>query len=122
MSTKGISGNNSPVYGKAVLIGMCTGAVLCMAGVVFVVLGLAGSIEWIIKAGGLESRLSNASPGAFFAVVGLVVMWKMKPKIRVKSTFQKSETDEAGKKREISMEFESDSAMAGDSHIDLPPL
>jgi hypothetical protein len=49
---------------------------------IFILLGIAGQIEWVVKAGGLSGRLANASPGALFAVIGLIILWRYKPIIK----------------------------------------
>ena len=63
------------------IIGAITGSLLCIAGLVLTLLGLSGSIEWVIEAAGLTSRLGNASPGVFFTVIGYLVLRLYRPKI-----------------------------------------
>lgn len=47
----------------------------CLSGLLLVLLGFSGKIEWFIQAKGFSTRLANASPGAFFCVdwIGSVV-------------------------------------------------
>jgi hypothetical protein len=62
-------------------IGIILGALLCAGGFVLTILGLAGSVNWIIKFNGISSRLTNASPGVFFAILGMILVWRFKPKV-----------------------------------------
>jgi hypothetical protein len=55
------------------------GAVLGVVGLVMTFLGVDGKVEWILEAVDLKSRLSNASPGLCFAIVGLVLLYKGLP-------------------------------------------
>ena len=73
--------SGSKAYLIGTILGISIGALFCIAGFVIAILGLTGSIEWVFEAGGLKSRLSNASPGAFFALLGMIVIWRYKPKI-----------------------------------------
>lgn len=63
------------------IIGIVVGALICSAGLALIVLGLTGSIEWIVKVGSFSSRLANASPGAFFALIGSGIIIAYKPRI-----------------------------------------
>ena len=63
------------------IVGVITGSVLCIAGLVLTLLGLSGSIEWVLQAGDLTSRLGNASHGVFFTVIGYLVLKLYRPKI-----------------------------------------
>jgi hypothetical protein len=56
------------------IISVVTGSLLCLAGLVLVLLGLTGSIEWVLQAGSLTSRIGNASPGVFFTLVGYMIL------------------------------------------------
>ena len=68
-------------YRIAIVMGISVGAIFMVAGFILCVLGLTGSIEWILEGGGLKSRLTNGSPGVLFALIGLVVLWRYKPRI-----------------------------------------
>jgi hypothetical protein len=72
---------NAKTYRMCVILGICVGALFCVAGFVLLVLGLTGNIEWIVEASNFKSRLTNASPGALFAVMGMVIIWRYKPDI-----------------------------------------
>lgn len=67
-------------YRIGIIMGISVGALFLVAGFVLCLLGLTGTIEWLIQGGSFTSRLTNASPGALFAVVGLVVIVRYKPK------------------------------------------
>lgn len=69
-------------YRTGSVTGVVTGAVLSLSGVVLLILGLSGSIDWIVQVAGLSSRLVNASPGVIVTIAGLAVMVKFKPKVR----------------------------------------
>jgi hypothetical protein len=66
-------------YRIGIIVGQCFGGVACLGGLLLIVLGLSGQIDWILQAGAFSSRLANASPGALFAVIGLVILWRYKP-------------------------------------------
>ena len=61
------------------IIGIIFGGLICISGVVITILGFSGSIEWIFEATNLKSRLTNASPGVFFALLGMIILWRYKP-------------------------------------------
>jgi hypothetical protein len=44
-------------------------------------MGLSGNISWIVQAAGFSSKLQNAGPGVFFALLGMAILLKYKPKI-----------------------------------------
>ena len=69
----------SRVYTVAVWMGIAIGGLICIAGVVLAVMGLSGSIEWVVKAADFESKLKNAGPGVVIALLGTLILWKYKP-------------------------------------------
>ena len=70
----------SRTYQTGVLFGLILGAALIFTGVILCIAGISGSIEWVVSGKGFGSKLANASPGVFFAVMGfLIVIW-YKPK------------------------------------------
>lgn len=81
-------------YHINLLIGMIVGATLCIAGLIFTILGLSGSIEWVYESGGTVSRLTNASPGIFFGLLGFLLVWRFKPRIKETSYSKKTELAE----------------------------
>lgn len=67
------------------LIGQCTGAFLCIAGLILVIFGLSGQIDWVVEAGGFSSNVKNASPGIIVLVAGLFLLWIYKPALEIRS-------------------------------------
>ena len=63
------------------IMGISVGTGFCITGFVLAILGLAGRIEWILETSSLKSRLTNASPGAMFAVMGMIILCWYKPKV-----------------------------------------
>ena len=75
-----LDSRGSRTYQIGVLLGLTVGAVLTLLGVVLCVVGITGSIEWIVNGKGWGSKLANASPGVFFAVMGFLILVWYKPK------------------------------------------
>lgn len=71
----------SRTYFVGTLMGISVGAIVCISGFVLCILGLSGTIEWIFEAADFKSRISNASPGVFFALLGAIILWRYKPKV-----------------------------------------
>lgn len=69
----------SEVYRQGTLVGIAIGGLFLIGGVVSLLLGVTGTIEWIVTGGGIESRLSNAAPGAFISLLGAIILWRYKP-------------------------------------------
>jgi hypothetical protein len=68
-------------YRVAIVMGLATGAIVFLGGFVLCILGLAGSVQLILEGPGLGAKLTNASPGIVFALLGMAVVWRFKPKI-----------------------------------------
>ncbi len=68
-------------YKTGSIIGTIIGGSICLIGLILILLGLAGSVEWIIKVGSFSAKLINASPGVFLSVIGLVIIVVCKPRI-----------------------------------------
>lgn len=68
-------------YDTGVKLGISVGLLFCVAGFVLLVLGVSGKIEWVFEAANLKSRLTNASPGALLALMGMIIVWRYKPKV-----------------------------------------
>jgi hypothetical protein len=75
-------GKGGKAYLIGTIMGITFGGIFCVAGFIIAILGLTGTIELVFEAGGLRSRLANACPGAFFALMGMIILWRYKPKIR----------------------------------------
>ena len=65
----------------AIIIG---GYVLIITGVIVLLLGLSGNIEWVMEAAGFTSRLVNASPGIIMIVAGTYLVSKGKIDVNAK--------------------------------------
>jgi hypothetical protein len=72
----------SKAYYVGTIMGITVGALFCIAGFTMAVLGLSGSIDWVVESSNLTSKLTNASPGVVFGVIGLFVLWRYRPKVR----------------------------------------
>jgi len=68
-------------YFWGTLIGIIVGALFCLSGLIITILGLSGSIEWVFEAVDVKSRLTNAGPGVFFALLGMLILWRYRPKV-----------------------------------------
>ena len=71
-------------YRTGKLIGLFTGLVLCVAGLVLTILSFSGSIDWVLEVAGLTSRLVNASPGIVLTVAGVILLIVFNPKVKIK--------------------------------------
>jgi len=65
---------------------MGIGVLFLLAGFALCVLGLTGTIEFLIETAGFKARLLNGTPGAFFGLLGLLLMWRYKPKVSTTTT------------------------------------
>lgn len=86
-------------YREGSWFGMVVGALLLLGGFVMTVMGLSGTSEWIIESMSLRARLVNASPGAVFAIIGMVLMFRYKPKVKTDIEIKINESqakDESG--------------------------
>ena len=80
------SGSSKPIhadgtYRVGIVIGLATGAIVFVAGFVLCILGLTGSIQLIFEGPGITAKLTNASPGIVFALLGVIVLWRFKPRV-----------------------------------------
>ena len=66
------------------IMGISVGALFSIAGFIITILGFTGSIEWFVEADHIKSKLANASPGVFFAFLGMIILWIYKPKTKSK--------------------------------------
>ena len=64
------------------VLGILVGMFFCLGGFYIILSGVSGSIEWFFKAGSIQSKLSNASPGIIAVVAGVVIICRYKPKIK----------------------------------------
>lgn len=66
-------------YIWGIVLGISVGALFCIVGLVIIILGFNGSIEWIFRVGNVSSKLMNAGPGVFFALLGMLILWRYRP-------------------------------------------
>ena len=78
-------GNQQSVH-PGTILGIIIGGIFCIAGFILGCLGLAGSIEWIFQAGSFSSKMSNASPGVLLCLMGMIILWRYRPKYRQEIT------------------------------------
>lgn len=78
----------------AIIIG---GYFLIIFGIIVMILGLSGNIDWVIESVGFSSRIVNASPGLVMILVGafLVSKGKMDVKATQKKDFSLSSHDKS---------------------------
>ena len=57
------------------LIMEIVGVGIIIWGIVFIYRGIAGKINFIMQGAGVKVKLLNASPGAFFSLIGALIMW-----------------------------------------------
>lgn len=65
------------------LFSMFGGYTLILGGIVLMILGITGSIDWIVEIDGITSKLINASPGLIMVIVGAFIVLKSRMKIKV---------------------------------------
>jgi hypothetical protein len=68
---------------RIAMIGSVSGAFTIVIGVLFVILGLTGSIEFVFSGMGFNSKLAKASPGVVFVIAGMLLILMTRPKIDV---------------------------------------
>lgn len=64
------------------IMGLVIGGLIAFGGIFLILFGLAGSIQWLVNAGGISSKLINASPGVVIVVVGMIIIILYKPRVR----------------------------------------
>lgn len=67
-----------------VLISLIGGIGCLIVGIILTILGVTGSIEWIVEVSGFTSRIINASPGIVIMIIGLILTLKSRLKIKVR--------------------------------------
>ena len=80
----------SETYRRAIYIGQLFGVLAMLAGFILSIAGVAGSIDWIVESNSLTGRLTNATPGVFFVFVGMLILWRYKPKISTSMEIDRS--------------------------------
>jgi len=64
-------------------LGLGAGLIVIGVGALLLILGITGSVDWGLRLAGLESKLSNASPGVVAMVVGLIIIFRTRPRVKI---------------------------------------
>ncbi len=67
-------------YHTIVLIGAL---IIVLLGVILLLMGVTGSIDWHLNVSGVDSALTNAAPGVVAIVLGGIVVILKGPKVKV---------------------------------------
>jgi len=65
------------------LPGLISGTILVLFGIGATVAGLSGSMDLVVAVHNFSSRLTNATPGVFCVVAGVVLLLLSKPTVKV---------------------------------------
>lgn len=68
-------------YRIGITMGIATGALAFIGGFVLSLLGLTGSVQLLVEDLGITAKLTNASPGVVFCLLGMLIVLHFKPKI-----------------------------------------
>jgi hypothetical protein len=79
----------SRTYRYGLLAGLSFGMLMVVGGVVLSIMGVAGSIEWVVTGKDFSSKLTNASPGVILTVLGMIILWRYKPHVSHETTFDR---------------------------------
>jgi len=63
--------------------GRIIGFICVFLGAILLILDIAGIVNFNIQIGAFNSSLSNATPGVFLILIGFLVIWVTKLKIKV---------------------------------------
>jgi hypothetical protein len=83
------AGYKSRTYRIGLLTGQGIGGLVLLGGIILSLLGISGSIEWLVEAVGITSKLTNASPGIVIAMIGAAILWRYKPHVSHETTFDR---------------------------------
>lgn len=67
-----------------VIIVTLLGAGLVGLGFWLIYAGFTGDIQMFIAGEGLEAKIINASPGLIVVILGVILIWRSRPDIRIK--------------------------------------
>ncbi len=67
------------------MLGLVLGLLSIVGGIILFLKGVAGSTSWTANVLGLESKLTDAAPGAMLFVAGLFYVWVTKPNVVMKN-------------------------------------
>ncbi len=79
----------SRTYRYGLLAGLSFGMLMVVGGVVLSIMGVAGSIEWVVTGKDFSGKLTNASPGVILTVLGMIILWRYKPHVSHETTFDR---------------------------------
>jgi hypothetical protein len=79
--------HDAQTYRLGIIIGQVVGGLAFLGGAGLAFAGLSGNVEWLVTGIGFSSKLTNASPGVVFAVAGIIIMWRYKPRMRDNISF-----------------------------------
>lgn len=74
------------------IMGIIIGGLISFLGIFLLLFGLTGSIDWLVNAGGISSKLINASPGIVIVVVGMIILIRYKPRVHYEYEIRKTPT------------------------------
>ncbi|MCG8311975.1 MAG: hypothetical protein MI976_02060 [Pseudomonadales bacterium] len=100
---------SSNAYLIGSIAGIVVGALFVIAGFILALLGFSGNTDLIVESTDLTAKLTNASPGVVFAFLGMIVLWRYKP--RANETIQ---VDDNGFKQTTQM-------FSGAKELENPP-
>lgn len=72
-------------YRQGIAYGLVAGTLALILGFVLAILGFSQAIDFGIEGSGVSVRLLTASPGVLFAIIGLIIIVRYKPKVTRKS-------------------------------------
>lgn len=70
------------IYSKGLAMGFGTGILFMVSGMILLILGVTGSIAISAETDTVRATITNASPGVFLSLLGAIITWRFKPKIR----------------------------------------
>lgn len=79
---QGIQNNNKQNVHPGTIIGIVIGGLFCILGFILGCLGFSGAVEWVLSTGSLHSKISNASPGVLLCLMGMIILWRYRPRYR----------------------------------------
>ena len=97
MTRRRSAGSYSDVtYRESIRTGQWVGAAAFLAGLILCILGLAGSVELLFEGAGLKARLGNASPGLIIALLGFLVLWRYKARVKLTTRAKQFQSQSEG--------------------------
>lgn len=69
--------------GRYALLGLLLGAIMIVAGLVFIVLGFSASIDITVEGGGTKGHIVTGSLGLVLAIVGSAVVYYTRYRVKI---------------------------------------